>query len=80
MGLKLKSGTKKFVAGRGFMDIILPLVKTLTANKDLISNVGKSAVDLITTAKNIKAIATPKKATIDSVIKEIKGKGFNMIK
>jgi len=68
MGLKLKSTNRKFVVGRGVMDIplgligkMLPAIQAFASNKDLATNIGKSAVDLITTAKNIKDIATPKK-------------------
>ena len=92
MGLEVRHKTgkgyaKKYVVGRGVMDIpiglfkqILPAVQAFATNKDLAKNIGKSVVDAITTAKNIKDMATPKKTTIENVIKEIKGRGFNLIK
>ena len=91
MGLEVRHKTgkgyaKKYVVGRWVMDIpiglfkqILPAVQAFAAHKDLAKDIGKSVVDAITTGKNIKDMATPKKATINSIIKEIKGKGFNIV-
>lgn len=81
---------KYYVQGQGILDgpttliqSFLPFIKTIGENKDLAANIGKSAVDIFTIAKNTKELigkSKRKPTTADEVVKAIKGKGFKFIK
>lgn len=77
MGLKtLQRKNKKYIIGKGLVDDIIGAIHIIGTTPNLASDIGKIAVDTVTTVKNIKDLTKPKNVTLDKVIKEIKGKGF----